>query len=442
MEPHTGNVVEALVADEPTERMSPRGRRWPIVVVLVVVAAVAVAGGLVLGRVTAPGPDVVVAPGPVVEASPEALPLPVGLPAESQTADDDSAPALLVAADSAGSPAVVMTAGDGLSDTPTTAPGYRILNDGISGGQVAAVLASVFGATGSPVAASGSWSVGSADGRRLVVDDDPLVSWRFTDAAAAARPAAGPLLGPDRAVELATALLGSIGVDTESIDWQVDRYSGMTQVTAWQTVARARTSLSWQLGFAPDGTVVSATGFSAGLHQVPGYPVVGARTAVNRTGQAGWNALVPRLVEAGDASVPSPEASVVASLLTVPTTGPSTAPEVSVSPAPSAAPAPSVFGPSAVAGPSPSASPSTSTGVGGSAPDPSPSPRPSLSVPVTTVTAETAELSLAQYWQPDGSVLILPAYLITGSDGSRWSILAVDGGYVDFVATPPVSAAP
>ena len=47
-----------------------------------------------------------------------------------------------------------------------------------------------------------------------------------------------------------------------------------------------------------------------------------------------------------------------------------------------------------------------------------------------------AELGLAQYWQPDGSVLMLPSYTVTGEDGSTWSVLAVEDEYVQFVDEP------
>ena len=49
-------------------------------------------------------------------------------------------------------------------------------------------------------------------------------------------------------------------------------------MTAWQLVGGARTRLAWQVGFDPSGAVVQASGFSAGLEEVPGYPVVGAAT--------------------------------------------------------------------------------------------------------------------------------------------------------------------
>ena len=447
MEPHAGNVLEAQVADDNPDRPSRRGRRWLLGLLVVVLVAGAAVGGVVLGRTTAPGPAVVVAPGPVVEASPEAEPIPVGLPASPSTdASDASAtvPDLLVAADSVGAPAVVLTAGDGLADAPTTASGYRIVNEGISGGQVAAVLAAAFGAAGTPTQASGTWTVGSPSGPRLVVQDDPLVSWEFVDDTPTATPATGPTLDAGPAIELATTVLGSIGVDTASVDWQVDRYADLTQVTAWQTVAGARTSLAWQIGFAPDGAIMRAYGFSAGLHEVPGYPVVGARTAVVRSGQAGWNALVPRLISTG---VTEPQDA--ASPSAVPTTSPGPAVGLlSPTPEPSSTQPEDTFG-SFVPSPSPSTAtpvepsllPSLLPSASPLVPDPDPSPRPSVSVPVTAVTADSAELGVAQYWQADGSLLILPAYVVTGADGSRWSVLAVDSSYVAFVETPPSSAA-
>ena len=51
-----------------------------------------------------------------------------------------------------------------------------------------------------------------------------------------------------------------------------------------------------------------------------------------------------------------------------------------------------------------------------------------------------AELGLAQFWQPDGDLLILPAYRLTGDDGSDWSLIAVTGQDVSFVDVPYPSA--
>ena len=48
-----------------------------------------------------------------------------------------------------------------------------------------------------------------------------------------------------------------------------------------------------------------------------------------------------------------------------------------------------------------------------------------------------------QFRQPDGALLVLPAYELTGDDGSRWTLIAVTGDYVDFVDQPfPSPAVP
>jgi hypothetical protein len=48
--------------------------------------------------------------------------------------------------------------------------------------------------------------------------------------------------------------------------------------------------------------------------------------------------------------------------------------------------------------------------------------------------ATGAELSLAQYWQPDGTLLILPAYRVTTADDrGTWAIIAVAPTAVEFV---------
>ena len=354
---------------------TPRRRWWRTTLIVIgsvlVLAAVAVVG-VVVGRETAPGPDIVVTALPVLEESPAAEPLPVA-----------TLPSLTVSTSVQPSWPALLTAVDGLDDTTTTASGYRLVNAGISPGQVAGVLGPVFGIEGIPVAEGASWTTGALDGPHLVVADDSLVTWTFEDPSASARPAVGAPLSAERAIELAAALLGSIGVDTASVDWQVDRFADLTSVTAWQLVAGARTRLSWEVGFGPSGAIVRAAGFSAGLEEVPDYPVVGARSAVERSGQPGWSAIGPTLISAG---------------------GPVASP----------------------------ASPSASA-----RPD-----RPVISVAVTEVSVTEADLALAQYGQPDGSVLFLPAYVLTGADGSRWSLLAVDEPYVEFVDQPYPTAIP
>ena len=96
------------------------------------------------------------------------------------------------------------------------------------------------------------WTVDDpSTGGSLTVKADPLVSWSYRDAAALASPIAGEPIDADKAITLATQMLAGIGVDTSKIDWQVDRFEGLTRVTGWQLIDDARTQLSWVLGFDP-----------------------------------------------------------------------------------------------------------------------------------------------------------------------------------------------
>jgi hypothetical protein len=374
-----------------------------VVLVSIVALAAVAAAGVFVGRSTAPGPDIVVQPGPVVVESSSAEEMPIAEQPEPLPA---ARPSLAVARTGPNRATAVLTAAPTLADTPGTATGYRLVNGGISGAQVAGVLAATFGADGTPIESEGAWTVGADGFPRLSVAADPLFTWTFEDPIALASPTPGQQLRPGETIELASEILAGIGVDVSDVDWQVDLYADRTTAIAWQLVSGQRTQLSWQLSFDPDGAVVEASGFSAGLEPVPDYPVVGAATAGTRLGSAPWWALAPTRVASTTVEEPSVEP---------------------VSPTDSASASPAASG---------SASPT---------PTPSPSPtsdRPVLEVPVAEVTVTDAELGLAQYWQPDGSVLMLPSYTVTGEDGSRWSVLAIEDAYVDFTDRADPQASP
>ena len=396
-------VTDGPGSDSPSHAAPRRRGRTALVVTGVVAAIVlAAAAGAAAGRATAPGPDIVVAPGPVLEESPQAEPLPVGVASGPPSTAMSTAPATQAPPQvivTPGQPTdwpAILTASPGLSDTATTASGWRLVNSGISAAQVAGALAAVFGAAGAPTSDEDAWTVGTEGAPTVTVQKDPLVSWTFedptpptvtatpTEPTATAPPTTAtpteptPPMTPDRALELGTLLLGSIGVDPASVDWQVDRLTDGTQVTAWQLVAGARTQLAWRVHFDPAGRVIEASGFSAGFEEVPGYSVVGAATAVERSGQPEWTAIPPLLISGPVADAES------------------------------------------------SATPTASSSQD----------LPVVSVPVLNVTVTGADLGLAQYWQPDGGLLILPAYRLAAEDGSNWSLLAVGDEYVSFVNQP------
>ena len=65
-------------------------------------------------------------------------------------------------------------------------------------------------------------------------------------------------------------------------------------------------------------------------------------------------------------------------------------------------------------------------------PPAAPSAGSSLSWPVNDVEIVSARLGLASQWQPDGSVLVVPAYEFTDAAGGTWSVIAVADSKLDF----------
>ncbi|PPL15659.1 hypothetical protein, partial [Microterricola pindariensis] len=65
-------------------------------------------------------------------------------------------------------------------------------------------------------------------------------------------------------------------------------------------------------------------------------------------------------------------------------------------------------------------------------PPATPSAGASVSWPTNDVEIVSARLGLASQWQPDGSVLVIPAYELTDADGGTWSVIAVADSMLDF----------
>lgn len=413
-----------------------RRRRTAITIGAVAAGVVLLAGtalaGVAVGRVTAPSGDVVAAPVaedslPVVGAASPPIPVVAG--------QSPAGPAGAPEAMSAGaSPAVAdkamiypgygatMVPGPDLPDEPGTAPGYRLDADGIDLQALARQLGEAFGIPGEPTKQDYGWLVGSMDGTSpsIWVGDDATVSWSFNDptlnpwecsAGAVPEPApadgsAGAAPGADLracdpdvrpidgrdAVRQARKILALLGVSDKPVDgmdveWESGSDDFTTWVTGWQRVEEQRTQLSWSFTFAGE-SVVWANGFAAGLVQVPSYPIVGARTAVDRSSDPRFAAFGPTPLDFGIA-VPLAEARDDATVSSQASTGP---------------------------------------GV------PAGDPR-RVQVWWDPITATGAELSLAQYWQPDGTLLILPAYRVTTADDrGTWALIAVAPTAVEFVA--------
>ena len=433
------DAIRARAVDQSTV-VPMKGRRTAITVGAVAAGVVLLAGtalaGVAVGRVTAPSGDVVAAPAaeeslPVVGAASPPLPIVAG-----QSGGANAPMGAPEAMSAAGSPAVAdkamiypgygatMLPGPDLTDEPGTAPGYRLAAEGVDLEALARQLGVAFGIAGEPTKQDYGWTVGSTDGTgpSIWIGDDATVSWSFSDptvnpwecsggaviepqpapadASATSSPGSEPEsctpseppLSERDAVREARKILSTLGVSDQAVDgidveWESGSDDFTTWVTAWQRVNGQRTQLSWSFTFAGE-TVAWANGFAAGLEQVPSYPIVGARTAVTRTSDPRFSAFGPTPLDYGIA-VPMAEARDDATVSS-----------------------------------DASASPSVPQG----------DPR-RVQVWWDPMTATSAELSLAQYWQPDGTLLILPAYRVTTADDrGTWAIIAVAQTAVEFVA--------
>ncbi len=274
-------------------------------------------------------------------------------------------------------------AADDLPNTPSLAVGYQVATGKLKPEQLASVIAQQFGVLGNPVSTDqGAWKVGGATDTAPVVTvyNDPLVRWVFTDG----QLTPGQPIDRDQAKQIATTLLAPLGVPTDDVEWEIVRDQNRVVVHAWLVLKGLRTELGWTVVVAPDGEVVWADGFAATLVPVPGYPVLGAKDSLNRALKPGWQFVGPTAW-----------------------TGAGAAPDLAVP-----GPVPSVKG------------------------------KPALVAGVEVLTANRAELSLAQFWQPDGSLLILPSYLITTNDDRKWSLLAVTSTYIDVRNMVPAADVP
>ncbi|MDP2287511.1 MAG: hypothetical protein Q8M73_02955 [Actinomycetota bacterium] len=274
-------------------------------------------------------------------------------------------------------------AADDLPNASSVAVGYRIATGKLKPQQLAAVIAQQFGVLGSAARTDeGGWKVGGTSDLDPVINvyNDPLVRWMFTDE----QLTAGPAVDQDRAKQIAITLLSPLGVPVDEVEWEILRDQNRVVVHAWLVLKGLRTELGWTVVVAPDGEVVWADGFAATLVPVPGYPVLGATDALNRALKPGWQFAGP-----------------------TPWTGSGAGIDVAVP-----GPVPTVKG------------------------------KPALVAGVLVLTANRAELGLAQFWQPDGSLLILPSYVITTSDDRKWTLLAVTNAYIDVRDMVPAADVP
>jgi hypothetical protein len=348
----------------------------------------------------------------------------------------------------------IFTAADGVStSSPGTATAYVISAEGVVRLALAKTLANTFGVKGQPVDDGyGNITVGSNDGTgpQIWVSNDALVSWSYynpkfdpwANCAYASSAPSGPMAsgsgatvdpippdapsavagstgsassassagssgssdpvptpstacdqptGPDAdaSQQQAEQILATLGVNKDDVEWETVIQGPTTNVSALQLVNGMRSQIAWNLTFSDKG-VQSAYGNAAGVTAIEGYPVVSPKDAIDRANDPQWRAFGPT----PDWGKVYPMASDVVAKDSNGSLSPSTP-----------APAPTKDG------------------------------RPVVQVPLTTVTLSGGDAALVQYWQLDGTLLLLPGYRFTDADGGAWNVISIAESAVDF-STP------
>lgn len=405
-EPGAATATEAPVADLAAAR-SRRGRIWRPLVAVAATVAIFGGAGIAIGQHSG---------GSVVAGA-----APISLHGGTSSGGAVTAPGIesqggkVAAGSSAADRAFGYGFGrnsftaSGLSTSTGTAASYAFDPRSASDVRTVAALAAALGLRQTPALKDGTWTVGPQDGTApsLTVGLDGTLSFSFydtrytascskTDDGATPEPCtpSRPLPSTDAAIAALRSLIANAGRDADTFQFEANAQEGALtqQAQAWPVVDGQRIDQPWSIELTADG-IVSASGFLAPIVAVGDYPVVSAQQAFERLSDPRFGAQqsgipIALRTEGGAAG------SVAGSGAAIDTAPPSTAPSTE-----------------------PPATPSAGT---------------PLSWPVNRVHIVSARLGLASQWQPDGGVLIVPAYEFTDSDGGTWSVIAVADSKLNF----------
>ena len=313
----------------------------------------------------------------------------------------------------------------GLGTDAGVALGYGYDAPAASNAETVAALAAALGVEGVPELKDGSWVVGPQDGTSasLTVGLDGTLSFSFYDPrldpwscaatggdgstgleggdAVDPAPDAGiePSIEPgvvepceptgsapseETAIDALRAIITATGRDADAFEYSSETWEGSVTRTAqaWPVIDGQRLDQGWSAEVSEEG-LLSAYGALAPIVPLGDYEIVSE--------QQGFERLSDPRFGAQTTAVPfAMREQAVAEGTTewVPPTEPPAAP--------------------------------TSGG--------------SVSWPVNDVEIVSARLGLASQWQPDGSVLVVPAYEFTDAAGGTWSVIAVADSRLDFAA--------
>ncbi len=283
----------------------------------------------------------------------------------------------------------------GLATAEGTALAYTYDARAASSAETVTALAAALGVDGTAELKDGSWVVGPQDGTAPYVSvsldgtlgfsySNPLINpWECVEGADVAVPCEpkGEIPSEAAAIDALRALIVSVGRDPGSFEFTSETWEGAVtrMAQAWPVVDGQRIDQAWSLELT-DAGVSSAYGTLAPIVSLGEYAVVSEQEGFERLSDPRFGAqmtIMPLAMR---------EQPAVATEEWVPPT-------------------------------EPPATPTDGT---------------SVSWPVNDVEIVSARLGLASQWQPDGSVLIVPAYEFTDADGGAWSVIAVADSMLDF----------
>lgn len=283
----------------------------------------------------------------------------------------------------------------GLATTGGTALAYTYDARAASSADTVTALAAALGVDGTAELRDGSWIVGTQDGTAPYVSvsldgtlsfshSNPLINrWKCVEGTEVAVPCepTGGIPSEAAAIDALRSLIVSVGRDPGSFEFTSETWEGAVtrMAQAWPVVDGQRIDHAWSLELT-DAGVSSAYGAMAPIVSLGEYAVVSEQEGFERLSDPRFGAqmtIMPLAMR---------EQPAVATEEWVPPT-------------------------------EPPATPTDGTTV---------------SWPVNDVEIVSARLGLASQWQPDGSVLIVPAYEFTDADGGAWSVIAVADSMLDF----------
>lgn len=316
---------------------------------------------------------------------------------------------------------------DGLPTAGGSAEAWAYDAQGVFSAETARRAADVLGVPGEVREELGAFAVGSGDwtGPQLSIQPDGLASLSFNDptkdpwgcvvvtpvpaeeggspdagaGTASSEPGAcveqdhGAPPSGDDAVERLRAVLADLGLDAAAFEVVADEQPAdqgaprATTASAYEVVDGRRTGVAWGATFSGAG-MASLYGSLAPRVPLGAYDVVSPAEAVERLGDPRFSGGGPVAWARDDVGAAVPEIGVAPEEAEVPTV------------------------------------PAT-VGAGSR-----------FAWPVTDVTITEAQLGAAVQYQPDGAAVLVPAYELTDTEGSTWSVVAVVDDQLDFAAAP------